>query len=87
MARFSVCIEMIFGEVEFADRIAKVKQAGLDAFEFWNTSNKDLAAVKRATTMVTPLCSVTVATPRKARPIFFIKFQNCFWRPRSHWPK
>jgi len=47
MAKLSVCIEMIFREVEFLDRIPKVKQAGFDAFEFWGTGNKDLAAVKR----------------------------------------
>ena len=47
MPRLSVCIEMIFGEVEFLDRIPKVKEAGFDAFEFWGTGNKDLPAVKR----------------------------------------
>ena len=47
MPRLSVCIEMIFREVDFLDRIPKVKAAGFEAFEFWGTSNKDLAAVKR----------------------------------------
>jgi hydroxypyruvate isomerase len=38
---------MIFREVDFLERIPKVKAAGFDAFEFWGTGSKDLAEVKR----------------------------------------
>ncbi len=44
----SVCIEMIFTEVPFVERIEKSAQAGFDAIEFWNWDNKDLPAIKAA---------------------------------------
>ncbi len=44
----SVCIEMIFTEVPFLERIEKAAQAGFDAIEFWNWDNKDLPALKAA---------------------------------------
>jgi len=46
--RSSVCIEMIFTEVPFLERIAKAAEAGFDAIEFWNWDNKDLPAIKAA---------------------------------------
>jgi len=47
MAKLSVCVEMIFREVGFLDRLPKVREAGFDAFEFWGTSGKDLAEIRR----------------------------------------
>ena len=44
----SVCIEMIFTEVPFLERIEKAAEAGFDAIEFWNWDNKDLPAIKAA---------------------------------------
>ncbi len=44
-AKFSVCIEMIFGEVPFIERIDEVAKSGLDAFEFWGWQEKDLEAI------------------------------------------
>ena len=44
----SVCIEMIFTEVPFLERIDKAAQAGFDAIEFWNWDNKDMPAIKAA---------------------------------------
>ena len=47
--RYSACIEMLFKDIpEFPDRIRAAKAAGLDAVEFWRSSNKDLDAVKAA---------------------------------------
>ena len=48
MTKSSVCIEMIFTEVPFMERIEKAAEAGFDAIEFWNWDNKDLPAVKAA---------------------------------------
>lgn len=46
--KLSACIEMIFRDVpEFADRLDKVKEAGLNAFEFWGWANKDLPAIAK----------------------------------------
>jgi len=44
----SVCIEMVYLEYPFQQRIEKAAQAGFDAIEFWNWDNKDLPAIKAA---------------------------------------
>jgi hydroxypyruvate isomerase len=44
----SVCIEMIYTEVPFMERIAKSAAAGFDAIEFWNWDNKNLPAIRAA---------------------------------------
>ena len=48
--RWSACIEWLFAAEApaFADRIRAAQAAGLDAVEFWRTSNKDLDAVEAA---------------------------------------
>ncbi len=49
MIRLSGCIEMLFPEIEsFVDRIPAAAKAGLDAFEFWGYSNKDLEGIAAA---------------------------------------
>ena len=48
MIKSSVCIEMVFTEVPFLERIEQAATAGFDAIEFWNWDNKDLPAVKAA---------------------------------------
>ena len=48
MPRLSACIEMIFRDLPFTDRIAATKAAGLDTVEFWGWRNKDLDAVRAA---------------------------------------
>ena len=48
MAKISVCIEMVFGEVDLYERPAKVAQAGFEAVEFWGTGNKDLDRLRAA---------------------------------------
>lgn len=45
MLKFSACIEMIFREEPFLDRIDRVAEAGLQAFEFWGWQNKDLDGI------------------------------------------
>ncbi len=44
----SCCIEMIYTEYPFLERIARAADAGFDAVEFWNWDTKDLAAIKAA---------------------------------------
>jgi len=49
MLKFSACIEMLFGkEMPFVDRIGAAAACGMDAFEFWSWSNKDIEAVDDA---------------------------------------
>lgn len=47
MAKLSVCIEMIFRELPFLERIDAVAEAGFPAFEFWGWRNKDVEAISR----------------------------------------
>lgn len=54
---FSACIEMLFTEAPFLDRIDKAAQNGFQAVEFWNWDNKDLKAIKQRA----EACGVEVA--------------------------
>ena len=42
----SVCIEMIYTEYPFLERIKIAAEQGFDAVEFWNWDNKDVTAIK-----------------------------------------
>lgn len=44
----SVCIEMIYTEFPFLDRIKIAAEQGFDAVEFWNWDNKDMPAIEKA---------------------------------------
>lgn len=48
----SVCIEMIYTEYPFLDRIKIAKEQGFDAVEFWNWDNKDMPAIKKTASEV-----------------------------------
>lgn len=48
MPKLSACIEMIFRDLPFVERIGATKAAGLDTVEFWGWRNKDLDAVRAA---------------------------------------
>lgn len=45
MVRFSVCIEMIFRELPFLNRIDAVAEAGFPSFEFWTWRSKDVKGI------------------------------------------
>ena len=47
MIKLSPCIEMIFNDSPFLERMERVKEAGFKAFEFWDWRNKDIDEVKR----------------------------------------
>jgi hydroxypyruvate isomerase len=44
----SICIEMIYTESPFLDRILLAAEQGFDAVEFWNWDNKDMKGIKAA---------------------------------------
>jgi len=46
--KYSLCLEMVFKDVDFYDRIALAKELGLDAIEFWGPEGKDAAKVVKA---------------------------------------
>jgi hydroxypyruvate isomerase len=43
----SVCIEMIYTEYPFLERVKIAAEQGFDAVEFWNWDNKDMPAIKK----------------------------------------
>jgi hydroxypyruvate isomerase len=45
MIRLSACIEMLFSDLPFVDRISAAADIGIPAFEFWGFPNKDLDAI------------------------------------------
>ena len=47
MVRLSVCIEMIFRELPFLDRITAVANVGYPAFEFWGWTSKDIKGIQK----------------------------------------
>lgn len=48
MTTLSVCVEMVFRDRPFAERIAAAADAGADAIEFWDWREKDLDAIAAA---------------------------------------
>ena len=48
MIKYSACIEALYKEVPFIDRIEKVAAVGMQAFAFWGWSTKDIDAIKAA---------------------------------------
>jgi hydroxypyruvate isomerase len=46
MVKITVCVEMVFSG-PFLERLAKVSEAGVSAFEFWGWSDKDVEAIDR----------------------------------------
>jgi len=68
--KLSACIEMLYREQEFCDRIAAAKRDGFDAIEFWGRSGKDLAAVRDASLaagMPVAACTVEAVRTNPAR--------------------
>ena len=48
MAKVSICIEMLFAEVDLYERPAKAAKLGFSAIEFWGVGDKDVARMKGA---------------------------------------
>jgi hydroxypyruvate isomerase len=46
--KYSACIEMLYQEMSFVERIYAAKKSGFSAVEFWLWQNKDVEAVKMA---------------------------------------
>lgn len=66
--KISVCIEPLFEDLAFADRIAAAKDCGADAIEFWDASSKDLKAVVAACTRTDiPVAAISVHDSWKVR--------------------
>lgn len=57
MLNFSVCIDMMYPEADFADRIRIAKQNKASGIEFWKWSDKDLPLIEK-TLMETEMTAV-----------------------------
>ncbi len=40
--KYSICIEPLFEEIPFEDRVKLISEVGFNTIEFWDTANKDL---------------------------------------------
>ncbi len=56
--RLSACIDIMMRELPLAERIRRVKSAGLPAVEFWDWENKDLTEIET----VVRECQLEIAT-------------------------
>ena len=45
--KYSACIELLFSEVPFVERIEMAKKSGFDAVEFWLWKTKDIELIKK----------------------------------------
>jgi len=57
MAKMSICVEMIFTDSPFLERLDRVKNVGLSAFEFWGWRDKDLEKIKETANRLSLSCS------------------------------
>lgn len=60
--RLSVCIDMIFRDLPFVDRMDRVAAAGLPAFEFWRIADKDVDAIEAKQRELGLACAVFAGT-------------------------
>lgn len=47
--KFSVCIDMMFADIPFSDRISKAAEVGADAIEFWGWREKNIDSIAKKT--------------------------------------
>ena len=82
MIKLSACIEMLFTEVPFAERISAAKEAGFDAVEFWDWSENDLSALADlAAAQEMPMAVCCVGTRDAARKAQYA--QGALLRPEN----
>lgn len=65
MLKFSPCIEMLFTDLPFLERIEQVAKLGFGAFEFWGWNNKDLPGILRKCEEVGIKVAVFGISPRE----------------------
>lgn len=60
--RFSVCVEMIFRELPFLERLDQVAAAGASAFEFWRWADKDVPTIAERARRLGLACAAHTAS-------------------------
>lgn len=43
----SICSEMFYNDIEFYDRLNRIKSDGANTIEFWRWANKDIEKIKK----------------------------------------
>lgn len=64
MAKFSLCIEPVFTDLDFYDRIQAAADLGLDAIEFWDPVDKDtkkIGSLAKKSKVAVAICCVKEA--------------------------
>jgi len=64
MPKFTICVEMLFNNLPFLNRLEKVKDAGVTAFEFWDWTSKDIDAIVKKKSELDLDVSTFNASPR-----------------------
>lgn len=65
--KLSACIEILYPQLSFTDRIASAKKDGLSAIEFWGFADKDLDSIhKCCTENDMPIAACCVSTKNEA---------------------
>lgn len=68
MAKFSLCIEPLFENVSFYDRIRLAKDCGADAIEFWDPAAYDVKKIASAAAKASmPVAGCTLFNPWQLR--------------------
>lgn len=66
--KISLCIEPVFEDLSFEDRIAAARDCGVDAIEFWDAASRDRTAIARACERVgLPVAAISVFDSWKVR--------------------
>ncbi len=66
--KFSLCIEPIFENLNFCDRIKMAKECGVDAIEFWGSENKDLDKIASTCANINmPIAAISVCDSWQVR--------------------
>lgn len=77
MVRIDVCIETVFPELKFEERVSKVKEIGYDCVEIWFPDNKNIDALASSLKKCNVrLNDLVVNSPDGSRGGFLVKRQD-----------
>jgi hydroxypyruvate isomerase len=66
--KFSLCLEPVFSDVDFEDRIRLAKECGADAVELWDPSTRDSVRIGReAVRNNIPVAAISICRSRECR--------------------
>jgi hydroxypyruvate isomerase len=82
MLKFSPCVEMMWTDFDFPERVARAAALGFKAFEFWGWWDKDLDAVEKAAKNaglpVAACCVKTIFMDKSIPPMLLPEGKDAF---------